>query len=193
MIWNVNQLSPEPRNGDFVCATYKFKTLLTPYTFFVLQTAQRNRIVFKGVQICLQKWFVSAVSVTGPNLLLTMTVSKVKFSRYRPGVAQRVGRSIALLFYDRGTRRGWMVSNTPRPHFTTGKDQVPILQEAGWAPGPIWTGGKSRPHRDSIPDLLAPSQSLYRLSYRAHNDSRNVVQFTKYSVSFNFVFPCIIV
>ena len=31
---------------------------------------------------------------------------KVKCSRYRPGVAQRVGRDIALLFHDRGTRRG---------------------------------------------------------------------------------------
>jgi len=30
---------------------------------------------------------------------------------------------------------------------------VTILQEAGWAPGPVWTGGKSHPHRDSIPDL----------------------------------------
>ena len=48
----------------------------------------------------------------------------------------------------------------------SGKDLVPILQEAGWAPGPDWTGGKSRPHRDSIPDRPAPSQSLYRLSYR---------------------------
>jgi len=45
-----------------------------------------------------------------------------------------------------------VVSSTPRPHFTPGKDPVPILQEAGWAPGPVWTGGKSRPHRDSIPD-----------------------------------------
>ena len=31
---------------------------------------------------------------------------KIKCSRYRPGVAQRVGRGIALLFHDRGTRRG---------------------------------------------------------------------------------------
>ena len=29
----------------------------------------------------------------------------VKFSRFRPGVAQRVGRSIALLFHDHSTRR----------------------------------------------------------------------------------------
>ena len=93
---------------------------------------------------------------------------KVKFSRYRSGVAHRVGRGIALLFHDRGTRRGWVVSSTFRPHFTPGKDPVPILQEAGWVPGPVWTGGKSRPHRDSILDRPARIQSLHRLSYPAH-------------------------
>ena len=61
-----------------------------------------------------------------------------------------------------------MVSGTPRPHFTPGIEPVPIVQEAGWALGPVWTGGKSRPHRDSIPDRPARSQSLYRLSYQAH-------------------------
>jgi len=61
-----------------------------------------------------------------------------------------------------------VVSSTPRPHFTPGKDPVPILQEAGWAPGPVWTGGKSRPHWESIPDRPDHSQSLYRLSYRVH-------------------------
>ena len=83
-------------------------------------------------------------------------------------MAQRVGRGIALLFHDRGTRRGWVVSSTPRPHFTPGKDPVLILQEAGWAPGPVWTGRKSRLYRDSIPDRPERGQSLYRLSYRAH-------------------------
>ena len=101
---------------------------------------------------------------------------KVKFPRYRPGVVQRVGRGIALLFHYRGTRRGWVVSSTPRPHFTAGKDPVPIVQEAGWAPGPVWKGGKSRPHGDSIPDRPARSQSLYRLSYPAY--------------SFKFKTPC---
>ena len=50
-----------------------------------------------------------------------------------------------------------MVSSTPRPQFTAGKDPVPIVQEAGWAPGPFWTGGKSRPHWDWIPDRPARS------------------------------------
>ena len=50
-----------------------------------------------------------------------------------------------------------MVSSTPRPHFTPGKDPVPILQDVGRAPGPVWTGGKSRLNRDSIPDRPARS------------------------------------
>ena len=66
-----------------------------------------------------------------------------------------------------------MVSNTPQPHFTPAKDPVAILQEAGWAPGPVWTGGKSSLHRDSILDRPAHSQSLYRLSHPAHNNNNN--------------------
>jgi len=93
---------------------------------------------------------------------------KVKFSRYRPSVATRVGRGIALLFHDHGTRRGWVISSTPRPHFTPGKDPVPILQEAEWAPGSVWTGGKSRPHRDSIPDRPARSSVAIPTELPAH-------------------------
>jgi len=99
---------------------------------------------------------------------VTMTKKKVKWSRYRPGVAQRVGRGIALLFHDRGTRSGWVVISTPRPHFTPRKEPVPILQEAGCAPGPVWMGRKSHTHRDLIPDCPACSQSLYRLNYLTH-------------------------
>ena len=73
---------------------------------------------------------------------------RVTWSRYRPSVAQRVGRGMVLLFHDRGSRRGWVVSSTPLPHFTPRKDLVRILQEAGCAPGLVWMGGKSRRHQD---------------------------------------------
>ena len=43
------------------------------------------------------------------------------------------------------------------------------LQEAGWVPGPVLTGGKSRSNGIRSPDRPARSQSLYRLSYPAHN------------------------
>ena len=43
-----------------------------------------------------------------------------------------------------------------------GKTQVLILQEAGWAPGPVWMGGKCRPQQDSIPDHPARSSVAIR-------------------------------
>jgi len=57
---------------------------------------------------------------------------------------------------------------TPRPLFTSGKDLVPIVQEAGWAPGPAWTGAKNlAPTEIRSPDRPARSQSLCRLRYPA--------------------------
>ena len=62
---------------------------------------------------------------------------------------------------------GWW--STPRPGcFTPGKDPVSIVQEAGWAPGPVWTGAeKLVPTGIRSPDRPAGSESLYRLSYPA--------------------------
>jgi hypothetical protein len=60
-------------------------------------------------------------------------------------MASRVGRGIALPFLDRGNRRGWVVNSTPQPLFTPGKDPVPIVQEAGWASGPVWTAENLAP------------------------------------------------
>ena len=85
---------------------------------------------------------------------------KVKWSCYRPGVTQRVGWGIALLFHDHGTRKGWVISSTPWTHLNPGKDPVPIVQEAGWAPGPVWMGGKSRPPPGFIP-TIQPVVSCY--------------------------------
>ena len=86
---------------------------------------------------------------------------------YRPS-AHRGSRGIALPFHDHGTRRGWGVSITPRPLFTPRKDPVPMVQEAGWAPGPVWIGAENlAPTGIRSPDRPACSQSLYWLSYLA--------------------------
>ena len=62
------------------------------------------------------------------------------------------------------------VSVMPRPLFTRGKDPAPIVQEAGWAPGPVRTGAENlTPTGFRSPDRPARSQSLYRLRYRAHS------------------------
>jgi hypothetical protein len=57
----------------------------------------------------------------------------------------------------------------PRPLSAPGKDPVPIVQEAGWAPGPVWTGAEYLTLTGvRSPDRPARSQWLYRLSYPAH-------------------------
>ena len=50
-----------------------------------------------------------------------------------------------------------------------GKDLVPILQEAGWASGPVWTGVENLAHTGiRSPEPPVRSQSLYRRRYLAH-------------------------
>jgi len=80
-----------------------------------------------------------------------LRVKKGKVSRYRPGVAQRVGRGIALLFLDHGTRRGGQrhapaalcPRERPDTHCTgdwvgprAGLDGQKILSPLGFDPGP---------------------------------------------------------
>jgi len=71
---------------------------------------------------------------------ITSTV-KLKFSHYRPGVAQRVGRGIALLFHDRGTRR--VVSgqqHAPAALYPPGKTRLPFYRRLG---GPQGRSGRA--------------------------------------------------
>ena len=90
--------------------------------------------------------------------------------------AHRGSRGVALPFHDHGTRRGRGVSVTPRPQFTPGKDPVPIVQEAGRAPGLVWTGVENlAPTGILSPDCPACSQSLYRLHYPAHRWTNKVL------------------
>ena len=56
-------------------------------------------------------------------------------------MAQRVGRGIALLFHDCGVRREWVVSSTPRPHFTPGKTRYPLYRRLG---GPQGRSGRAK-------------------------------------------------
>jgi hypothetical protein len=77
-------------------------------------------------------------------------------------------RGIALLILHLGTGRGWVFSTKRRPIYLW-TDRVPIVQEAGWVEGTVWTGAENLATIGiRSPDLPARRQSLYRLSYRAH-------------------------
>jgi hypothetical protein len=50
--------------------------------------------------------------------------------------------------------------------FTPKKQPIPILQETGWASGPVWIGAEILiPTWIGSQDLPARSESLYRLGY----------------------------
>ena len=103
--------------------------------------------------------------------------------------AHRRSRGIALLFIHHGTRRGWEVSVTPRPFITPGKDPVPIVQQAGWVPGPVWTGAENLvPTGIRSPDRPGRSQSLYQLRHPAHH--KGLRRETIYCTSFRFTPTC---
>jgi len=59
---------------------------------------------------------------------------------------------------------GW---STPRPgQFTPGKNPVPIVKEAGWAPGPVWTGAENlAPTGIRYPDCPARPNITMRKFY----------------------------
>jgi len=124
-------------------------------TFLKLGTLFHSLLALKGWSLCGHE-----------TCLCSLNKGKGKINPLQARLWPRGGRGMALLFQDLGARRGWVVSSTPWPHFTLGKDPVPIVQEAGLAPGPVRTGGKSHPHRDSIPTPSAHGQSLYWLSYQ---------------------------
>jgi len=92
---------------------------------------------------------------------------KVQCSPYRPGVAQRVGRGIALLFHDRGTRRGKWSAARPGRTLPSGKTRYPFYRRMGGSQGRsgraenlATTGTRSR-------NIQPVAHSLYRLSYPA--------------------------
>ena len=102
------------------------------------------------------------------NLRVKIKCTFVQALRLCTGcTAHRGSRGIALLFLDRGTRRGEGSTSRPGRSIPPGKNRYPLYR--GWAPGPVWTGAENlAPTGIRSPDRPAHSQSLYRLHYPAH-------------------------
>jgi hypothetical protein len=78
---------------------------------------------------------------------------------------QRGGIITALLFFNLGTRWG-LINATTQMLDPRERDQVPIVQAAGLAPGPIWMGAENfAPTVIRSPDCNARSESLYQLRH----------------------------
>jgi hypothetical protein len=77
---------------------------------------------------------------------------------------QKLGR-VLYSFFNLGARWVWVVNVTPRPFYS--RETPGTHSIGGWVclRAGLDGCGKSRLHRDSIPDLPVHSKSLYRSSY----------------------------
>jgi len=57
--------------------------------------------------------------------------------------AQSESKDIALFILSLGPRCGMVVNMTPWSLYPQDSALAPIVQEAGWVPGPVWTGDKN--------------------------------------------------
>jgi hypothetical protein len=62
--------------------------------------------------------------------------------------------------------------------FTPGNDLVSIVEEAGWAPGPVWAGAENlAPTGFRSLDHPANSKLLYQLCYPVPIQEKNLLEF----------------
>jgi hypothetical protein len=69
-------------------------------------------------------------------------------------------------FFNLDARWGGWPTSRPGRFTPQERDPVPIVQEADWAPGSVWTGAENfAPIRIRSPDRPGRSEYLYRLRY----------------------------
>ena len=129
------------------------------------------RVIFLYALLCeIQSWSSINCCYLKVNVKVVKCILVQALRLYTGHTAHRGSRGIALPFHDHGTRRGWGVRVTPWLLFTPGKHLVPIVQEAGWTPGPVWTGAENlAPTGIRSPDCPAHSQSLYWVTWRTRD------------------------
>ena len=76
--------------------------------------------------------------------------------------AHRGSKGISLLFLDHGTRRGEGSASRLGRSLLPGKTRYPLyVQEAGWVPGPVWTGAEKFALPGFDPRTVQPVASRY--------------------------------
>ena len=90
-----------------------------------------------------------------------------KYIKKKGRTAHRRSSGIALPFHDQRHQKGVRGQRHAPAAFYLGKEPVPILQEAGWAPGPVWTNAKKlAPTGIRFPDRPGRSQQLRGIRYK---------------------------
>jgi hypothetical protein len=99
-------------------------------------------------------------SVTNSHLKSLKTIKRRRSPYNRPPRSQRGSRGIDLLFHDLGTRRGWVVSTTPRPLYPRKRLGTHYTEDWVSPRAGLDVCEKSRPTGIRSPDR--PARPLYR-------------------------------
>jgi len=114
--------------------------------------------------------YCARVSLTHKGEVKVMCTS-VQALRLCTGRTAHRGGVEVYLYSFLTTALEWGEGSASRPDrsLPPRKDPVLIVQEAVWAPGPVWTGAENLASTGiRSPYRPAPSQSLYRLRYPAY-------------------------
>jgi hypothetical protein len=71
----------------------------------------------------------------------------------------------------------WLAARPGRT-LPPGKDPVLIVQEAGWAPGPVWTGAEKLPPPGFNPRTVKPVVSRYTDWATRPTNLRNIFRYS---------------
>ena len=100
---------------------------------------------------------------THANVFIILSVKiKVNFVLDLAMKVQTGSIGIALLFFNLGARWGWTVKVTQAALIPGKRPDVHCIRVWVNSRDNVDGWGKSRPHRNSIPDRPAPTESLYR-------------------------------
>ena len=160
-------------------AASKWPSLVTPdstdskktnvkYTNSLLATVPTLLHVLHNCILCSSNWLNAVTFVT--QEISFSGILRLQYFKHKPVSALPMSVRLAHVFLlfshsnviwwkTRKTtpRWGWVVNDTPRPLYSWERDSIPVVEEGGWAPGPVWMGReKSLTHRDSVPGPSIP-------------------------------------
>jgi hypothetical protein len=143
------------------------------------------------------------IFITYPLQALDLFDSKVKVtSYYRPWRPLRENRGIALLFFvNLGTRWGWVVNTTPRPHLPPGKTRYSLYRRLGGLRSrsgrvrkishpPGFDPRTFQPVASRYTDYAIPAAYLFNKNSNSNNNNNNnnnnSIQFSRCLLTFWF-------
>ena len=78
---------------------------------------------------------------------------------------------------------GWVVNITPRPLYPREREPVPIVQEAAWAPEPVWASAENiGPSGIRYPDHSIPGSSHGQCKCTVIGSSFNITESKKETI-----------